>query len=137
MKRDEDNIATRLAGCKIGQRISRRALEDRPKLVYDMNTLTTLVWEWFEQKGLKDPVMQMVKVQEEIGELAHEISRGHRQSPEIEDALGDVLVTVIGMCHHLHYHPATALGTAYNEIKNRTGRVVEGSFIKDGETRHQ
>lgn len=97
----------------------------------DMNTLVTRVWEWFEIKGLKDPVMQMVKVQEEVGELAHEISRGHRQSPEVEDALGDILVTIIGMCHHLHYHPAHALGVAYNEIKNRTGKVVEGSFVKD------
>lgn len=97
----------------------------------DMNTLVTRVWEWFEIKGLKDPVMQMVKVQEEVGELAHEISRGHRQSPEVEDALGDILVTIIGMCHHLHYHPAHALGVAYNEIKNRKGKVVEGSFVKD------
>lgn len=97
----------------------------------DMNTLVTRVWEWFEIKGLKDPVMQMVKVQEEVGELAHEISRGHRQAPEVEDALGDILVTIIGMCHHLHYHPAHALGVAYNEIKNRKGKVVEGSFVKD------
>lgn len=97
----------------------------------DMNTLVTQVWEWFELKGLSDPVMQMVKVQEEVGELAHEIARGHRQSPEVEDALGDVLVTVIGMCHHLKYHPAKALATAYNEIKNRKGKVVEGSFVKD------
>lgn len=98
---------------------------------YDMGTLVALVWEWFEKKGLKDPVMQMVKVQEEVGELASEIARGHRQSPELEDALGDVMVTIIGMCHHLHYHPAHALGTAYNTIKNRTGKVVEGSFVKD------
>lgn len=97
----------------------------------DMNTLVTRVWEWFEIKGLKDPVMQMVKVQEEVGELAHEISRGHRQAPKVEDALGDILVTIIGMCHHLHYHPAHALGVAYNEIKNRKGKVVEGSFVKD------
>lgn len=97
----------------------------------DMNTLVTQVWNWFEVKKLSDPVMQMVKVQEEVGELAHEISRGHRHTPEVEDALGDVLVTIIGMCHHLHYHPAHALGVAYNEIKNRKGKVIEGSFVKD------
>lgn len=97
----------------------------------DMNTLVTRVWEWFEVKGLKDPVMQMVKVQEEVGELAHQISRNKLHDPETEDALGDILVTIIGMCHHLHYHPAHALGVAYNEIKNRKGKVVEGSFVKD------
>lgn len=99
--------------------------------LYNMGTLVSLVWEWFEKKGLKDPVMQMVKVQEEVGELAHQISRNKLQDPETEDALGDILVTVIGMCHHLHYHPAHALGVAYNEIKNRKGKVVEGSFVKD------
>ena len=97
----------------------------------NMGTLVSLVWEWFEKKGLKDPVMQMVKVQEEVGELAHQISRNKLHDPETEDALGDILVTVIGMCHHLHYHPAHALGVAYNTIKNRTGKVVEGSFVKD------
>lgn len=105
---------------------------DGDKLDYlDMNTLVTKVWEWFELKGLKDPKMQMIKVTEEVGELAHQISRNKLQDPETEDALGDILVTIIGMCHHLHYHPAHALGVAYNEIKNRKGKVVEGSFIKD------
>lgn len=97
----------------------------------DMNTLVTKVWEWFELKGLKDPKMQMIKVQEEVGELASQIARNKLQDPETEDALGDIMVTVIGMCHHLHYHPAHALGVAYNTIKNRTGKVVEGSFVKD------
>lgn len=97
----------------------------------DMNTLVTKVWEWFELKGLKDPKMQMIKVQEEVGELASQIARNKLHDPETEDALGDIMVTVIGMCHHLRYHPAHALGMAYNTIKNRTGKVVEGSFVKD------
>lgn len=97
----------------------------------NMGTLVSLVWEWFEKKGLKDPVMQMVKVQEEVGELARQISRNKLHDPETEDALGDILVTIIGMCHHLHYHPAHALALAYNEIKDRKGKVVEGSFVKD------
>lgn len=110
------------------------ALEKKEEVdveLMNMGTLVSLVWEWFEKKGLKDPVMQMVKVQEEVGELAHQISRNKLHDPETEDALGDILVTVIGMCHHLHYHPAHALGVAYNEIKNRKGKVIEGSFVKD------
>lgn len=97
----------------------------------NMGTLVSLVWEWFEKKGLKDPVMQMVKVQEEVGELAHQISRNKLHDPETEDALGDILVTVIGMCHHLHYHPAHVLGVAYNEIKDRKGKVINNSFVKE------
>lgn len=106
-------------------------IEIKPKVVYDMNTLTSLVWEWFEKKGLKDPKMQMIKVVEEVGELASQIARNKLHDPATEDALGDILVTVIGMCHHLQYHPAHALSVAYNEIKDRKGKVVEGSFVKN------
>lgn len=98
---------------------------------YDMNTLVTLVWEWFERHNLHDPIMQYVKMQEECGELAHELTRGHRKNLEIEDALGDILVTVIGLCHHLGYHPAHVLWDAYYEISKRKGKVIDGSFVKE------
>lgn len=99
--------------------------------VMQMCTLTKKVWEWFDEKGLKDPMVQFVKMEEECGELAHELTRGRTFSREIVDALGDILVTVIGMCHHLHITPQAALTVAYNEIKNRKGKVVEGSFVKN------
>lgn len=99
--------------------------------VMSMTELCEKVWEWFDEKGLHDPVMQMVKVQEEVGELAHEITRGHRDSFEVVDSLGDIMVTIIGMCHHLNIPPEDALSLAYSEIKDRKGKVVEGSFVKD------
>lgn len=98
-----------------------------------MEELIKNVWNWFDEKGLNDPVMQMVKVQEEIGELAHEVSRNRYDSNEIKDALGDSFVTLIGMCHHLNYQPKDVLQLAYDEIKDRTGEVVNGSFVKDEE----
>lgn len=99
--------------------------------IMSMNFLTEEVWNWFDEKGLHDPVMQMVKVQEEVGELAHEISRGRRDTREVVDSLGDALVTIIGMCHHLKVPVEAALSLAYSEIKDRKGKVVEGSFVKD------
>ena len=113
-------IDVKLAGAT-GKRISRRP---------SMDELVDNVWEWFDEKGLDDPVMQMVKAQEELGEAASEIARHHYDTPEMVDALGDTLVTIIGLCHHLHIQPAQALSTAYNEIKNRKGEVVNGSFVK-------
>lgn len=120
-----------LEGTKANSNTDFYTVKDVDVELYNMGTLVSLVWEWFERKGLKDPVMQMVKVQEEVGELARQISRNKLHDPETEDALGDILVTVIGMCHHLHYHPAHALGVAYNEIKDRKGKVIEGSFVKE------
>ena len=81
-----------------------------------MQELVNKVWDWFDEKGLSDPIMQFVKMQEECGELAHELTRGRRNTPEVVDALGDILVTVIGLCHHLNINPEYALFVAYNEI---------------------
>ena len=123
-----------------GGRLDKRAIAKEKEAVltgqttvYDMtlNDTALKVWQWFDQHNLHDPVMQMVKVQEEVGELAHEISRAHYDTPEVVDALGDTLVTIIGMCHHLDIEPGYALFTAYNEIKDRKGKVIDGSFIKE------
>lgn len=99
--------------------------------VLSMDQLTDMVWEWFDEKHLNDPVMQMVKVQEEVGELAHEITRNNYNGEKVVDALGDILVTVIGMCHHLGVPPAAALAFAYGQIKDRKGETANGSFVKE------
>lgn len=97
--------------------------------------LFQLVWEWFEERNLQDPVMQLVKVNEEIGDICHEVSRGKFDSVNLIDALGDSFVTLIGMCHHLGIDPKATLNAAYDEIKDRKGKVVNGSFVKDGDDR--
>lgn len=98
---------------------------------YDLNILAEQVFDWFDEHDLHDPVMQMVKVQEEVGELAHEICRNNWCSEETVDALGDSLVTLLGMCHHLKVNPGYALFTAYNEIKDRKGKTINNSFVKE------
>lgn len=133
----------RVAGYN-GERLDKRAIVKEKEgvlagqtTVYDMTLNETVlkVWQWFDKHNLHDPVMQMVKVQEEVGELAHEISRAHYDTPEVVDALGDTLVTIIGMCHHLGIEPGYALFTAYNEIKDRKGKVIDGSFVKEEKTK--
>lgn len=99
--------------------------------IHQMCTLTKAVWYWFEDKKLSDPIMQFVKMEEECGELARELTRGRRDSFEVVDALGDILVTVIGLCHHLHIPPEAALSLAYDQIKDRKGEVKDGSFVKE------
>lgn len=100
---------------------------------YDItfDNLIKLVYDWFDEKDLHDPVMQMVKVQEEVGELAHEVARSNFKSLEIIDAIGDSFVTLIGMCHHLHIDPTFALYSAYDEIRDRKGKIINNSFVKE------
>lgn len=89
------------------------------------------VWQWFEDKGLHDPIMQYAKVNEEIGEIGHELTRNRYESDGLADAIGDSMVTLIGLCHHVNLDLYECLSKAYEEIKDRTGEVVNGSFIKE------
>lgn len=110
-------------------------------MMVDVSTdgLIQAVKEWGKEKGLNDPVMQFAKFIEEAGELAHEITRGNCggatsvPSKETVDAVGDILVTLIIWCSIVGLDPVGCLFTAYDEIKNRTGKTVNGSFIKDNQ----
>ena len=52
------------------------------------------VIRWGRDKGLNDPKAQLNKVMEEVGEIAHEVSR-NRYGKEFRDAIGDTLVTIL------------------------------------------
>jgi NTP pyrophosphatase (non-canonical NTP hydrolase) len=67
---------------------------------------------------------------EEVGELAHEISRCQYNSKATEDAIGDIGVVLTILADMLGYDFTDCLELAYNEIKDRTGKTVDGSFIK-------
>lgn len=101
-----------------------------------MTELCELVAQWADNRGLlqhENANRQFLKVAEELGELAAGMAR--QREDEIIDALGDVFVTLIILSHQLGHLPEFALEVAYNEIKNRTGKTVDGVFIKDIETR--
>ena len=98
---------------------------------YDINELTIKIYDWFDEKGLSDPVMQFAKLNEEVGEMAHELTRGNRQTKEMKDSLGDVFVTLVGMAHHLGLDLGECIDMAYGEIRDRKGKVIDGSFVKE------
>jgi NTP pyrophosphatase (non-canonical NTP hydrolase) len=102
-------------------------------LHYDINDLTIRISDWFTEKGLHDPVMQFAKLNEEVGEMAHELTRGRKDSEEMKDSLGDVFVTLVGMAHHLDLDLSECINMAYQEIRYRKGKVIEGSFVKENE----
>jgi NTP pyrophosphatase (non-canonical NTP hydrolase) len=50
---------------------------------------------------------------------------------EIEDALGDILVTIIIQAEMQGLKLVDCLESAYNIISQRTGKMVDGQFLKD------
>lgn len=90
------------------------------------------VVDWADDKGLvkeENSDKQLIKVIEEVGELASAILKKKRK--EEIDAVGDIMVTLIIFAEIRGYDVMSALGYAYQEIKDRTGKMVDGSFVKD------
>lgn len=103
----------------------------------DTMLLVSDVIQWGREKGLDDPKAQLNKVIEEVGEIAHEITRNHydldafEQPVELEDAIGDTLVTVIILADILGIDPISALQEAYSVIKDRKGKTSNGTFVRE------
>lgn len=77
-----------------------------------------------------NPTAQLMKTMSELGELADATLKG-RQS-EIEDGVGDVLVTLIIYCALAGIDPVWCLQGAYATIKDRKGTLTpDGIFVKE------
>ena len=88
---------------------------------------------WASERGIihySTAQAQFLKAVSEMGELADGIVK-HRPN-EIEDALGDVLVCLINMSEILGIDIVDCLEIAWNEIKDRKGKMIEGGvFVKE------
>ena len=161
--------------------------------------LVPLIHQWAKERGIFEkstPFDQLLKIHDEVGELIKACYDNDR--PAIQDAIGDVMVTLINYCyfkdmdfifHYEEVYPMEApdnitqttfaisannilselfeveyeqkklhlysykiehilyklhcialsegttleacINIAYNEIKNRTGRIINGKFVKD------
>jgi len=89
------------------------------------------VMVWGRNKKLNDPKAQLNKVIEEVGEIAHEVTRNKYGSDELVDAIGDTLVTVIILSDILGRNPIKCLDSAYQVIKDRSGETKNGTFVRE------
>lgn len=98
-----------------------------------MNNFIPLIEDWAEERGLlsegKNSRTQMLKTFSEMGELADALIK--RDLIGIVDGLGDVMVTLIILAKQEGLTLEYCLAHAYNEIKDRKGVTVNGTFIKD------
>ena len=74
---------------------------------------------------------QFVKLIEEIGELAEGIAKGRPEA--IKDGIGDavVVLTILAAQHGVTIEDCIEI--AWNEIKDRKGRMVGGTFLKESD----
>lgn len=96
-----------------------------------MDDLVYKVIEWGREHKIDNPVMQALKVNEEVGEIATEITHDRLRGPDMVDAIGDSLVTIIILADILGYNPVDCLQEAYDVISKRKGKTVDGCFVKE------
>lgn len=97
-----------------------------------MKTKFELIREWARTKGIYekgDAKTQYIKLQEEAGELAKAILKDDQE--EIIDALGDCVVVLVNLSELCGYRLEDCIDSAYDVIKNRTGKMENGTFKKD------
>ena len=96
-----------------------------------MEELIKKVQEWSKDRNLHtaDPKAQFAKLIEEIGELATGLNK--QNNALIGDSIGDSLVVLIILCQQLGFDLKECLQTAYNEIKDRKGKMINGTFVKE------
>ena len=91
-----------------------------------------LIRRWASKRGLYekgDPKTQALKLVEEVGETCRAILKGNHA--DIEDGIGDCVVVLTNLAHLCNTDIEHCIESAYNEIKDRKGKMSNGTFKKD------
>lgn len=94
-------------------------------------TTTELIRNWSIYRNLHtaDPHKQALKLGEEFGELFEGLAKGREDLTK--DALGDMYVVMTIMAQQLGFTIEECIELAYDEIKDRRGKMIDGIFVKE------
>jgi NTP pyrophosphatase (non-canonical NTP hydrolase) len=101
----------------------------------DFETTQWAVEDWAEARNIihgSTPAAQVLKLTEEMGELAGAIAKD-KSMDEVADALGDILVVLTIIARQKRLDLAKCFKGAYDEIKDRKGKMIKGVFIKESD----
>ena len=91
-----------------------------------------LIRDWAGERGLYskgDTKTQFCKLMEEAGELGRAILKN--DNTEFRDAIGDMVVVLTNLAHMGGTTIERCIDEAYEVISKRTGKMVNGTFVKD------
>ena len=109
---------------------SEDQLDEKPNITD--SDMFSKIRDWAEQRGLYskgNSHTQYVKLQEEAGELAKALLKNDK--PEVIDAIGDMVVVLTNLAHLQGVTIEDCIDSAYNVISKRTGKMINGTFVKD------
>jgi len=91
-----------------------------------------LIREWADERGLYengDEKTQALKLMEEVGEIARAVLKD--DFDEAVDGIGDAVVVLTNLAELIGMPIEACIDEAYSVISKRTGKMVNGTFVKD------
>ena len=91
-----------------------------------------LIGQWHKERNLiegstdKDQYMKLIQA-------AGELSDSRCKGKDIRDDIGDMMVVLINIMVRNKLTIQECLSTAYNDIKDRKGKMIDGVFVKEGD----
>ena len=88
--------------------------------------------DWANERNIiekGDAKTQLIKLYEETGELSEAILKNNKE--DIIDAIGDSVIVLTNLAEMAGTSIEDCILSAYNEVSTRTGRMINGTFVKD------
>ncbi len=116
------------------EQLAKGAWNNATRRNYEQNldTLTYKVKDWHHDRNLIDGSTdkdQFCKLIQEAGELSDSICKGK----SVADDIGDMMVVLINIAERNNLTLSQCLESAWNDIKDRKGKMVDGVFIKEAD----
>ena len=97
-----------------------------------MKSLIEKVEQWHWDRNLIDGATdkdQVLKLIQEVGELSDNVCK----QQDVADDIGDMIVVLINIAERNGLTIEDCLEQAWNDIKDRKGKMVDGIFVKEGD----
>jgi NTP pyrophosphatase (non-canonical NTP hydrolase) len=94
--------------------------------------LVEKIAQWHRDRNLIDGSTnkdQYMKLIQEAGELSDSICKGK----DIRDDIGDMMVVLINIMTRNGLSMEECLQVAYDDIKDRKGKMIDGVFVKESD----
>ena len=97
-----------------------------------VNEFIDNIAQWHHDRNLiegSDDKSQFAKLIQEAGELSDNICKGK----DIADDIGDMIVVLINIAERNNLTIEQCLEKAWDDIKDRKGKMVDGVFVKEAD----
>ena len=119
--------------CYIYNKAFTKAFKSNVHAIYETSTSSfNKIRNWARDRNLYqkgDSKTQYIKLMEEAGELAQALLK--QDKAEIKDAIGDMVIVLANLSELEGFKIEDCIDESFNVISKRTGKMVNGTFVKD------